>query len=188
MILSNSASPTKLITIHLTTWDVPSLHILCQTWLGPVCQIWGERTEPIQAFYPVFSMWELIRYWWSTYVQTWGNCNSNSNDYLFTVIVIVNLILKVIVIVIVDKVIVIHYYFAITFCQTHNTFCQICHRTVKSHCHLIGCSIKLSFGRKHRQRIWWSMAFRLPGFSTEPDSDDEDDIYKRLADQQESLL
>ena len=62
----------------------------------------------------------------------------------FTVIVIVmvNLILKVIVIVIVDKVIVIHYYFAITFCQTHNTFCQICH---KSHCHLIGCSIKLSF-------------------------------------------
>ena len=63
----------------------------------------------------------------------------------FTVIVIVNLILKVIVIVIVDKVIVIHYYFAITFCQTHNTFCQICHCTVKSHCHLIGCSIKLSF-------------------------------------------
>ena len=50
----------------------------------------------------------------------------------FTVIVIVNLILKIIVIV--DKVIVIHYYFAITFCQTH-----------KSHCHLIGCSIKLSF-------------------------------------------
>ena len=63
----------------------------------------------------------------------------------FTVIVMVNLILKVIVIVIVDKVIVIHYYFAITFCQTHNTFCQICHCTVKSHCHLIGCSIKLSF-------------------------------------------
>jgi len=58
---------------------------------------------------------------------------------------IVNLILKVIVIEIVDKVIVIHYYFAITFCQTHNTFCQICHCTVKSHCHLIGCSIKLSF-------------------------------------------
>ena len=56
-----------------------------------------------------------------------------------------NLILKIIVIVIVDKVIVIHYYFAITFCQTHNTFCQICHRSVKSHCHLIGCSIKLSF-------------------------------------------
>ena len=45
----------------------------------------------------------------------------------FTIIVIVtvNLILKVIVIVIVivDKVIVIHYYFAVTFCQTHNTFC-----------------------------------------------------------------
>ena len=54
-----------------------------------------------------------------------------------------NLILKVIVIV--DKVIVIHYYFAITFCQTHNTFCQICHCTVKYHCHLISCSIKLSF-------------------------------------------
>ena len=57
----------------------------------------------------------------------------------------VNLILKVIVIVIVDKVIVIHYYFAITFCQTHNTFCQICYCTVKSHFHLIGYSIKLSF-------------------------------------------
>ena len=67
----------------------------------------------------------------------------------FTVIVIVmvNLILIVIVIVIViaEKVIVIHYYFAITFCQTHTTFCQICHWSVKSHCHLIGCWIKLSF-------------------------------------------
>ena len=57
---------------------------------------------------------------------------------VFTVIVMVNLILKVIVSVIIDKVIVIHYYFTITFCQTHNTFCQICHYIVKSHCHLIG--------------------------------------------------
>jgi len=51
----------------------------------------------------------------------------------FTVIVMVNLILKVTVIVIVDKVKVIHYYFAITFCPIYKTFCQICHCTVKSH-------------------------------------------------------
>ena len=45
-----------------------------------------------------------------------------AHAHTHTVIVIVNLIFKVVVIVIVDKVIVIHYFFAITFCQTHNTF------------------------------------------------------------------
>jgi len=73
--------------------------------------------------------------------QTWSNCNSN--DYMFHSNSESHF--KVIVTVIIDKVIVIHYYFVITFCQTHNTFCQICHWTVKSHCHLIGCSFIILF-------------------------------------------